>query len=105
VTVVVHSDVVVVFALVIASITVAVEASYEFPRPAFIVIVIVDEKDAPGFKEGGMGPLVAVNPFPTCTTVTPSVESSKGRLPMFFTVYETITLSPGRKGPTLKVAA
>lgn len=68
------------------------------------VIVIVEEKDAPGFKLDGIGPFDAVKPFPDGVTETPRVDRLAGMLPMFLTVYETTMLSPGAKGPALAVA-
>jgi hypothetical protein len=64
----------------------------------------VDENDAPGLRLGGIGPLDAVNPVPPGMTKVPNVDRLSGMLPVSFTVYEMITLSPGAKGPTLKSA-
>jgi hypothetical protein len=66
-------------------------------------MVMVDEKEAPGFKVAGIDPPVAEKPPPV--TETPSVERPAGMLPAFFTVYEITTLSPGVKGPAVKLAA
>ena len=89
---------------VILRVMVAVDPSYESPKPDSKVIVIVDEKEPPGPKEAGKGPLAAENPVPDGTTATPSDVRLAGELPVFSTVYEITTLFPGEKGPTLKVA-
>ena len=64
---------------------------------------MVDEKETPGFKDAGIDPPLAEKPPPD--TETPSIERLAGMLPVFITVYEITTLSPGANGPTLKVAA
>jgi hypothetical protein len=65
---------------------VAVERSYESPRPDLNVMVIVDEKLEPGPRMAGTRPLLAENPFPDGVTDTPRVERVAGRFPVFSTV-------------------
>ena len=50
------------------------------------VMLIVEEKEAPAFKNDGIDPSVAENPLPVGDTRTPSVERLAGRLPVFSTV-------------------
>jgi len=70
----------------ISRVMVAVEPSYEFPRPDCKVIVIVEENETPGFSDAGIGPLVAENPLVDGVTEKTSVERLAGMFPVFSTV-------------------